>query len=731
MATPRPTSSSSVRFDDFEINLSTGQLSRFGQSIPLQDQPFQILRLLLEAAPELVTREEIGTTLWPSDTFVDFELGINTAVRKLRHALDDSVENPRYVQTLAKRGYRFIAPIEWIGKPTPSLSAQPFSVPELVTTRRRSGDKGSGARNLRLAGLLLIALAVVLTTIPARRRQSSADNASRQQLRSEQRLGELQGLKESPITSLPGNVLAPTYSPDGSQIAFAWDGGKASADFDLYVQAIGTLEPRRLTSTPTQALSAAWSPDGRSIAFMRVGPSTTGIYLIPSTGGTERKLTTVGDLYWFGNNLSWSPDEKHLAYIDHDPRSSNADSLQVFMLELETLKSTRVSVNCSSANVPSFSPSGEFLAWICSDLTASIFSVRLYDMRNHSTSELVSRRDGIAGIGWSRGSDRLIYSYDLGEIWEISLSEKLPIRLPAGHDATDIATSTANSQIAYVKGGQTENIWKLDLSGKVPRHEPVIASSRSQLAPELSPDGTHLVYQSIRSGPFEVWVCKSDGSENLQLSSFGISMTGTPRWSPDGQHIAFDSRIEGHAEVYVTELIGGNPRKLETNIHANSMPSWSRDLKWIYFTYDTHGGPSVWKAPAQGGPAIMVAAIPATYALESPDGRFVYFSRNRRLWRADTDGRNAEQVPGMPGLIYLEDEWVIANNGIYFLWHENRNVELRFFDLQRRTIRKVDSLGKDNLGWIGSLALSSDGKTLYYPHVDQQTSDLVAIDGWR
>ena len=102
---------------------------------------------------------------------------------------------------------------------------------------------------------------------------------------------QLQQLTVVPLTALPGNVASPTFSPDGSQIAFAWDGENNGAGYDLYVKAIGTEKPLRLTHHPALQLSAAWSPDGRSIAISRVaGEDYTGVYLLPPTGGPERNV---------------------------------------------------------------------------------------------------------------------------------------------------------------------------------------------------------------------------------------------------------------------------------------------------------------------------------------------------------------------------------------------------------------------------------------------------------
>jgi DNA-binding winged helix-turn-helix (wHTH) protein len=104
-------SAQTVRFGTFEADLQTGELYKNGIKVPLQGQPFQVCSLLLEHAGELVTREELRQKVWPEDTFVDFEQALNTAIAKIRLALGDEADNPRFVQTLPRRGYRFIGPV--------------------------------------------------------------------------------------------------------------------------------------------------------------------------------------------------------------------------------------------------------------------------------------------------------------------------------------------------------------------------------------------------------------------------------------------------------------------------------------------------------------------------------------------------------------------------------------------------------------------------------------------
>src|SRR5215469_8354897 len=132
-----------ARFDRFQIDLSTGELRKSGgSSIRIQQQPLQVLRLLLEAEGRVVTREQLRLALWSEDTFVDFEHGVNTAIKKLRQALRDSVEHPKFVETVPKVGYRFLVPVEWVttvdGKQAPS----PLGAGDVVLTDPQSRNRG-------------------------------------------------------------------------------------------------------------------------------------------------------------------------------------------------------------------------------------------------------------------------------------------------------------------------------------------------------------------------------------------------------------------------------------------------------------------------------------------------------------------------------------------------------------------------------------------------------------
>ena len=190
-----------------------------------------------------------------------------------------------------------------------------------------------------------------------------------------------------------------------------------------------------------------------------------------------------------------------------------------------------------------------------------------------------------------------------------------------------------------------ENIWRLDglstdyKSGK-PR-KPLIASTRDDESPQYSPDGKKILFVSDRSGTWEFWICDSEGHNAFPLASDG--KVGAANWSPDGQRIAFDSADQGTFQIYVMSAEGGVPRQLTTESSNHVMPSWSRDGRWIYFGSDQSGDLQVWKIPSAGGQAVQLTQKGGFPALESPDGKFLYYSKKQTstapgFWRVPVEG---------------------------------------------------------------------------------------------
>jgi DNA-binding winged helix-turn-helix (wHTH) protein len=318
-------------FGQFQLDLATGELrGRNGECLRLQQQPLQVLRLLLEAQGRVVSRDELRTALWPEETFVDFEHSVNTAVKKLRKALEDSAQKPKFIATVPKVGYRFLASVEWAAAMEGMLVARN----DLPSSIRQTAPQTAGENQL-------------WTATTARRVALIAAGAISSLLLYGIHLFRLKSPEPTitlAVTSV-GAKYSPSLSPDGKQLAYAWNGGTGS-DFSIYVKLLGTEEPLRLTRQESIDFNPVWSADGHYIAFCRIKKGDTGIYMVPASGGVERKLRDTHweqrdfeQVFWYFGRLSWSPDGKLLAFSD---RTSTSEPTSIYLLALDSLSTRRL-----------------------------------------------------------------------------------------------------------------------------------------------------------------------------------------------------------------------------------------------------------------------------------------------------------------------------------------------------------------------------------------------------
>ena len=320
-----------VRFEGFQLDLRAGELRPdAGKTLRLAEQPFRILTMLLERPGEVLTREEIRKELWPDDTIVEFEHSINAAMNRLRQALGDSGDHPRYIETLARRGYRWMVSVDGMEVgPTSDVKPRPWWpwAAALVAVMGLGG------------GILWFVRPAPKTTEPR--------------------------LTITPLTASPDPEGNPSFSPDGNQVAFVRY-EKSQNGSHIYVKLIGTGgPPLRITTGSASDYSPAWSPDGRYIAFLRYLSSgqKAAVLLVPALGGAERKIAEVFPSGLNCTDLTWLPDGNSLVISD---RNSPKEPAGLFLLAIDTGEKRRLTSppfpaisSWNGDSCPSLSPTGE------------------------------------------------------------------------------------------------------------------------------------------------------------------------------------------------------------------------------------------------------------------------------------------------------------------------------------------------------------------------------------
>jgi len=339
---PGTMASNIIRFGIFEANLDTGELRRNGVRIKLQDQPFQLLALLLARPGEIVTREELRSQLWSEDTFVDFDHGVNAAIRRLRDALGDSADNPRFVETLSRRGYRFVAPVhsqtneateKHVQKNASASSVGLYWRIALAVVIILLAGSGAGWMAARHFNPDIKFTELRLTANPS---DDPVFNAvispDGKYLAFTDRKGfylKIVGTGETHAVALPDGFMARLVSwfPDGSHVLankfpgsgepsiiwMSWKPPGAEEQPSIWSISVFGGNPRKLMEN---AEARSVSPDGSQIAFVR-GDKNQEIWTVSSDGEQSRKIISEpGEMF---GPVVWSPDSRRLAFVRYGP----------------------------------------------------------------------------------------------------------------------------------------------------------------------------------------------------------------------------------------------------------------------------------------------------------------------------------------------------------------------------------------------------------------------------
>jgi Tol biopolymer transport system component len=536
------------------------------------------------------------------------------------------------------------------------------------------------------------------------------------------------------FTTYPGGEFFPTFSPDGNQVAFQWNGASAK-NADIYVKNIGSETPLRLTTSEYPDTAPKWSPDGRTIAFLRdlPGPGPghkAALMLISPLGGPERKLAEFV-VHGRGWALDWSPDGKWLA-TGGDFENKGSDRIYLVSVESGDFRPLTAPTRGMGDSDPAFSPDGTALAFVrWSDLSSTdLYVVKMgKDLSPRGEpKKLPAGSLFAANPAWTIAGREIIFVADISwEVYRISVTGGSPPQKISslGSGVTSVALTKDGRRLAYSVTTRNSNIWRVDLTVNNAKPERLIASTRREVFPSYSPDGRRIAFSSNRSGISQIWVCDADGSKAAPVTSLRRATTGTPHWSPDGHTIIFDSNVTGTFQVYTVPSDGGKLRQMTHTDRSNYGGSWSRDGVWIYFTSGQDVNAQIWKMPSQGGEPIQVTHNGGSVAQESADGKTLYYTKpivamgTASLWKMPAGGGPEEKLVDS---IYRFN-YALTSGGTYFTYKGAVHF-LDFVTGESRSI--IDTPAPD-----GGLAISPDGQSLLFSKRDAQGSDLMLVERFR
>jgi serine/threonine protein kinase/dipeptidyl aminopeptidase/acylaminoacyl peptidase len=543
-------------------------------------------------------------------------------------------------------------------------------------------------------------------------------------------------LRVVPLTTLKGVEIQPSFSPDGTQVAFAWN-GEAQDNFDIYVKIVGSSEVRRLTTDPASDSSPSWSPNGDAIAFVRDGTERT-VHVVSPLGGSERKVTDVSVV----GGIGWAPDGRWIAVAHGAASPSRADERGIFLLPIEggdprlVVRSQEPAMDFS----PAFAPDGGHLAYQsceyprCSLCVVELNAVLRPVAAPRQLAKLINF--DVTPIAWARDGRSVIYSSWetnlVNYLWRVAADGKgAPERMEvAGLGAVWPATVPSRDRLAFARASDDVDLYRF-IAGRPP--EVVAASSLVEMEAALSPDGQRLAFTSARSADaLQIWVSAADGSGPQQLTR-GARARGSPSWSPDNRHIAFDLfDDEAKYHIWIMDADGGNQRQVTSDPGNQNVPTWSRDGRWIYFSWDAGNGRDIWRTLLEGGPKEPVTrGGSGTVGRETADGKSVLYQEgdgDQPLMAVPLSGGAPHQVIAC----VVGTAFVVAAAGIYYVaCGADTNPSIHLLDPETGADRPLGTLDNYFYGSVPAiLSVSWDGRTLLYGR-GTSGADLMLIENFR
>jgi len=705
-----------VGFGAFEVDLRAGELRRNGRKVRIQNQPFQILAMLLERPGEVVTREEMRARLWPAETFVDFDHGLNSAVRRLRDALGESAEKPKYVETLGRRGYRFIFPVEGSAAGKHQGVVEPARTAATVVPISVASAPDTKDREPRSRARVKVAVAAIIATTAATLAYVWVRGAA------------------VPTVS---NYVQLTH--DGRE---KWlvgtDGARLYLGRGMYgpqniaeISVVGG-EPRIMATPPsTSMIPLDVSSNGAKLLAVdgQGSPYHGKFWSLDVPSGAPRRL---GDID--GSAGSWSPDGKTLAYSDRS---------DIFLAKADGSEARKLPMTKALANINfiTWSPEGTHLRFQASESPSDPRILWEIATKGGEPQRLVREWSGPSEWEccgkWTADGKYFVFQ-SRKQIWALPRNGGFlhgypkPIQLTSSPMFLTSPVPSKDGKKLFVVGETHRG----DLTGYDPKSGefgPYLGGISAEFV-DFSPDGQRVVYVSFPEGV--LWRSKVDGSERLQLTNPPTDepsrFVAMPRWSPDGKHIIYFEMGPGKpARICEVSAEGGAPRALLPDDSSQQVDAgWSPDGNKVVF--GGSGGDPASTIRILDLKTRQVSTLAGSQGLFSPrwspDGRYMaalsfdtsklhLFDFQTEKWTEVAKGTNG----GFPN-------W--SKDGQYiYVFSDGGTGVIRVRISDREIERVVDLSSFKHTGSAErSLALAPDGSLLLLR--DAGTQDVYALE-WK
>jgi Tol biopolymer transport system component/DNA-binding winged helix-turn-helix (wHTH) protein len=545
-----------VQFGVFEADLTAGELRRSGIRIRLQSQPFKLLSVLVEHPGEVVSREALQRELWGGETTVDFDHSIGIAMNKLREALGDSAENPRFVETLAKRGYRFIAPVKVI---------DPEAVQATLATAAKRPRTRVSAVWWIVGGLALICMLLALYIV------------ERGPVHTPYRVVQVTFSGHVLNNDLDNESFSGSAS-DGTRIYFSHvDTGTPVLAVALVAN--GEISRFNLPSEIGAPLIGSLSPDGSQLvvrSHLEAEPEQP-LWIVPTLGGNARRVPNV-----LAHDATWMPDGRHLLVATGNDLS---------VVSADGGDSRKFVTTPGLAFWLRWSPDGQRLRFTLRDLkrqTAELWEVRADGSHLHPLLPGWSQPASECCGSWTPDGDEFVFqsSHDgRPNIWVIRerpwyAASRQPQQITNGPlDYAAPSTAPGRERVFFIG-----NTAQFELLRAVPGSSTFTALDQNLSAAALaqfSPDGKWVAW--LNAADNSLWRSRADGSERIELTSSTLRIF-TMKWSSDDQRLAVMAEEPGKPwKIYLIDAEGGKLNPILNEDANEADPTWMPDGHSIVF----------------------------------------------------------------------------------------------------------------------------------------------------